>query len=169
MKVTVPVGLGPAEAFWRRVVTAVVETFVGLCVLALVGLACLQVLLRYGLGDSLVWMEDASVLILIWMVWVGGILIWIQGSHLAIDFLIQRVGRGGSRRLRLLSDAAAVIGGLALVLASVHSYHAYAGIEILSLEMDSTVKFHPIMVGTLGMVLAALHGLWCGLKGGDGR
>jgi len=142
-----------------RTIRIAVETLVGLSVIALTLLACVNVVLRYLFSTSLIWMEDASVLVLIWMVWIGAVLLWFQRGHLAIDFLPLALRSGGRTRLRQLSELGAVVGCLALAYASMQSYRGFAGIEIMSLEMDSTVKFHPVVIGALGIFVAALMGL----------
>ena len=133
-----------------------VEALVGLSMIVLAVLACVQVVLRYLFSLSLIWMEDASVVVLIWMVWIGAVLLWFQRGHLAIDFLAQASRPGTRTRLRQLSELGAVVGGLGLAFASIQSYRGFAGIEIMSLDMDSTVKFHPVVIGALGIVVAAL-------------
>lgn len=61
-----------------------------------------NVVLRYTTGDSLVWAEELSRYLMIWLTFLGAGLVLRYGGHLAIDNLQDAVPARAGRILRVL-------------------------------------------------------------------
>jgi len=61
-----------------------------------------NVVLRYTTGDSLVWAEELSRYLMIWLTFLGAGLVLRYGGHLAIDNMQDVVPARGARMLRAL-------------------------------------------------------------------
>lgn len=73
-------------AFDRSVVTA--NRFVIAALLAIMTLLVFgNVVLRYGFGSSLPWVEEATRYMMIWTAYLGGGLAFRAGSHVAVEVL----------------------------------------------------------------------------------
>ena len=142
-------------------VIGLLEALIGLSILILTVLACVQVLLRYAFGGSLFWVEEVSVMALIWMAWTGASLLWLKGDHIAVDLLTASLSSAAKGRLADFFDLLVAVGAAAVGLASLETLRAFAGIELGTLALDSTVKYYPIPVGAFALALAALFNLWC--------
>ncbi len=62
-----------------------------------------NVVLRYTTGDSIVWAEELSRYLMIWLTFLGAGLVLRYGGHLAIDNLQDVVPASGGRILRALT------------------------------------------------------------------
>ncbi|MBI5908997.1 MAG: TRAP transporter small permease [Betaproteobacteria bacterium] len=62
-----------------------------------------NVVLRYTTGDSIVWAEELSRYLMIWLTFLGAGLVLRYGGHLAIDNLQDVVPARGGRILRALT------------------------------------------------------------------
>ncbi len=154
------------ERFRARVI-GLLEALIGLSILSLTALACMQVLLRYVFGSSLFWVEEVSVMALIWMAWTGACLLWLKGEHIAVDLLTANLRPAARRRLADFSDLLVAVGAVAVAVASLDTLRAFAGIELGTLTLDATVKYYPIPVGAFTLALAALFNLWCRRSTGE--
>jgi TRAP-type transport system small permease protein len=61
-----------------------------------------NVVLRYTTGDSIVWAEELSRYLMIWLTFLGAGLVLRYGGHLAIDNMQDLVPARGARILRAL-------------------------------------------------------------------
>jgi len=50
-----------------------------------------QVVTRYGLGDSLIWLEELARYLFVWVSMIGAALAIRQGGHFGLDLLIRRM------------------------------------------------------------------------------
>lgn len=74
-----------------------------LLILMLAAMACIifaNVVLRYLTNDSLVWAEEVSRYLMIWITFLGAGLVLRFGGHVAIEDLHHRLPRRASRWLR---------------------------------------------------------------------
>jgi TRAP-type C4-dicarboxylate transport system permease small subunit len=132
------------------------ETMIGLSMLVLTALACLQVLLRYGFGASLFWVEEISVMLMIWMAWLGASLLWLKSGHLGVDLLIQNRSPRTKAIMARTTDLMVATGSIALALASLRTLQAFQGMSLGTLDIDASIKYLPIPVGALCLAAAAL-------------
>lgn len=78
---------GPLEArfvAWNR--RAIV-----LMMASMVALVFANVVMRHGLRQSLVWAEELSQLLMVWIVFVGAGLALREGRHVAVEFFLDRM------------------------------------------------------------------------------
>lgn len=71
----------------RRIADRMVEAACIGLILAAVGVACLQVFMRYGLRAALPWPEEVAAWAFTWAVMLGMALATARGAHIAIDVL----------------------------------------------------------------------------------
>jgi len=148
------------EARLRQFLAWVLSRAIGGIVLGLVGLAFVQVVLRYVFSSAILWVEEVSVMALIWMVWLGIVYLWLTRAHIAVDLIGGALSAPAQRRLAFAIDVLALIGGVTLTWISLETLNIYSGMELGSLEMDASTKYIPVTVGGAGLALAALLDLW---------
>lgn len=78
-----------------------------------------QVFTRYVFGQPLDWTEEVSRHLMIWLVFVGGALVYRRGAHISIDLLPNRLPPAGRALVQLL---AAIILGYFFYLMTVHGW-----------------------------------------------
>ena len=140
----------------RSVVVRCLSAALGTCVMAMTGLAVLQVVLRYVFASSLIWVEEVSVIIMLWMTWLGVTVLWLTQSHIAVDFLTGRLSQRTNRALVVIFDGIAIIIAGALLWASRETLSTMVGMELDTLAIDLSIKYYPVPVGAIGLGLAAL-------------
>ncbi|MEQ8348516.1 MAG: TRAP transporter small permease subunit [Sneathiellaceae bacterium] len=150
----------------RRLLLGATRHGLGAGLAFIAGLAVLQVVLRYVFANSITWVEEISVLVLLWIAWIGAIHLWLDRSHIAVDLLLPH---SGPWRARLIAafDLAAVAGGLALAWAAEATIAAFGGVVMGSLELPGEIKFLPVLAGGIGLALAGLVNLLAGGEGGS--
>jgi TRAP-type C4-dicarboxylate transport system permease small subunit len=149
--------------FWNIVVRWLSATL-GTCVIAMTGLAILQVVLRYVFSASLIWVEEVSVIIMLWMTWLGVTVLWLTQSHIAVDFLTGRLSQRSNRVLAVIFDGMAIIIAGALLWVSRETLSTMVGMELDTLAIDLSIKYYPIPVGAIGLGIAAFLDLCCKLR-----
>ncbi|MFC3231083.1 TRAP transporter small permease [Marinibaculum pumilum] len=156
-----PHWLRTGAARLRRLLLQLTRHGLGAGLAFMAGLAVLQVVLRYVFADSITWVEEISVLVLLWLAWIGAIHLWLDRSHIAVDLLLPDAG---PRRDLVASvfDLAAIAGGLALAWAAETTLAAFGGVLYGSVEWPGEVKYLPVLVGGAGIALAGLLNLLAG-------
>jgi TRAP-type C4-dicarboxylate transport system permease small subunit len=150
--------------FIRTFFVRVLGVALGVCVMILAGFAVLQVILRYVFNSPLMWIEEISVMIMLWMTWLGITLLWLTKSHIVVDLLTNQLSRPLQRALASLVDIIAVLAAGTLFVASQETLRTLAGLEFDSLAIDLAIKYYPVPAGAVGMLLAALLNLWSRLS-----
>lgn len=74
-----------------------------LAVILMTALVLIQVVLRYFVGDALVWAEEGSVFLMIWVTFFGAGIAYRRGAHVAVTILPDRLPRSVARALVLFS------------------------------------------------------------------
>ena len=103
-----------------------------------------NVVLRYTTGDSIVWAEELSRYLMIWLTFLGAGLVLRYGGHLAIDNLQNVASAGIGRLLRAL--IVLCIAGFALAM-------IWLGSLYILRAWDQTT---PVMELPFGLVYSAL-------------
>jgi TRAP-type C4-dicarboxylate transport system permease small subunit len=140
----------------RKVVVRCLSAALGTCVMAMTGLAVLQVVLRYVFASSLIWVEEVSVIIMLWMTWLGVSVLWLTQSHIAVDFLSGRLSQRINRVLAVIFNGIAIIIAGAILWVSRETLSTMVGMELDTLAIDLSIKYYPVPVGAVGLGLAAL-------------
>lgn len=140
---------------FRNIVVRCLSAALGTCVMAMTGLAVLQVVLRYVFASSLIWVEEVSVIIMLWMTWLGVSVLWLTQSHIAVDFLTSSLSQRTNRALVVIFNGIAIIIAGALLWASRETLNTMVGMELDTLAIDLSIKYYPVPVGAVGLGLAA--------------
>jgi C4-dicarboxylate transporter DctQ subunit len=77
-----------------------------LAVTVMTALVLTQVVLRYVFGTPLVWVEEASIFLMIWMTFVGTGVALRRGAHVAMTLMLERFPAGLARTFWIVSHAA---------------------------------------------------------------
>ena len=74
----------PGAAGWRQM-AGLPDALAALLLLVVTVLVCAQVLVRYALGGSLVWSEELTRLLFVWMVLVAA----VSAPRMQVDFIVE--------------------------------------------------------------------------------
>lgn len=148
------------ELYFRRMLVRLLGVALGLCVTGLGGLAVLQVLLRYVFASPLMWVEEVSVMIMLWMTWLGISFLWLTKSHIVVDLLTNQLSLSMQKALGSLVDILALSAAGILFVVSQETLRTLAGLELDSLALDLAIKYYPLPAGAVLLVLVAVLNLW---------
>ena len=127
-----------------------------------------QVLWRYALNDSLVWTEEASRYLFVWMTLLGAALAVKEGTHIRVTALVDNLPVRVKRRLRVLELIlmAAFLGFLVVVGFQWVALNADTPTPALRLPMNYAL-YASLPVASLIGIYFALRRLGDELRGRD--
>ena len=132
----------------RRLLDRTIETIGGLMLLTVTGLAIVQVILRYIFNYAIIWSEEFSRLLFVWIVMLGAALGLSYGKHMVIEFIQQRL----PRTLGDIVNLALQI--LGLIFLGVLLFKGIPLLELTSTDFYVTLPF-PVMYAYLAAVVGA--------------
>ncbi|MCR9137746.1 MAG: TRAP transporter small permease subunit [Alphaproteobacteria bacterium] len=133
------------------------ERVLGAVLAALISLEVVQVFLRYFLAEGLIWGRDVATLLLFCLAWFGASLGWLNGNHIAVDLFGS--GRSGRQRRGLVLNLLMMAFAIALSVMTIRAIEAFSLIELPSLGVPAAIKFVPIIIGTMLLILASILNL----------
>lgn len=77
----------------KRILDKIVEIAGGAMLVGVTLLAILQVILRYAFNYAIIWSEEFSRLLFVWIVMLGAALGLSYGKHMVIEFIPQQLPR----------------------------------------------------------------------------
>jgi TRAP-type transport system small permease protein len=130
------------------------EFFLAITLAGMVIAVFVNVVLRYGFDTGIVFYEELSRLLFVWMVCIGAVLVFAEGEHLGFDMLTERLRAGGRKNAiavcRWLSRIAIA---LCLVLVIKGAWEQV----IAGMQSFSTVMHFPLaLVAAAALTMAAL-------------
>lgn len=140
----------------EQLLIAALAALLPLLLAALVAITLAQVGLRYLAGASLVWAEEAGIVLLILLAWVGLPLLWLRDQHIGIDLLPEYLGPRGRTGLFAVIDAATAIAAAALVWTAEGTVAVYWNLDLTALDLPAAVKYLPVQYGAGLLGVAAL-------------
>ncbi|WP_316979580.1 TRAP transporter small permease [Shumkonia mesophila] len=108
--------------------------------LAVLAVTLAQVFFRYVLGQPLIWSEELSRLLIVWVAFVGGAVVCWDGRHLNVDVAFNRF----PRRLRDVVRIFNIVVALAFLGVLVH-----ASIPIVRFENFQDMSVLPLPAGVV--------------------
>ncbi len=104
------------------------ETFIALILGAMTLITFINVVLRYGFNNSLIWGLEATSVLFAWLVLFGIAYCVKITAHLGVDSVINLFKAKGRRRLALLATAISIIYALLLVKGGYDFYANFANL-----------------------------------------
>lgn len=111
---------------WIIRATGSLEWFAGALFLTLFLLNMLRIFLRYFWGVAWLWEPDFSRLLFIWIVFIGGTVLYVRKGHLMVDYFLNRMQPRTRELMHLIIDLTTVIFLVVLV---------WKGIEVTKVRM----------------------------------
>ena len=124
-----------------------------------------NVVLRYGFNSGIVFSEEVSRFLFIWLVFLGAVLMLKENGHLGVHTLTKRLPLAGQKFCKLISDLLTLLccvlltkGGWALVLMNMKNY-------ALVSEIPLGIIFISCLICSVGMGILLLNSIWRLLTG----
>lgn len=119
-----------------------------------------NVVLRYFFNSGIVFSEEVSRFIFMWLTLIGALVVMKDNGHLGMSSLIDRLGETGQRICRFLADSITLACCVLL---------AWGTWEQVVIGMDNAAPvtgiplglvFISLLISSVGMSLMLLHSLW---------
>ncbi len=141
-----------ATARWVEIVVDVLSRA---AVVAMTVLVLVQVVLRYVFSVPLVWVEEMTVFLMIWMAFMGAALGVRRGSHIAMTILVDRLPARAARALFVASTIAIIAFCTVVAWQGVRLALSVAGQRSAALGLPMTVPYLIVPLGALLIILLA--------------
>lgn len=143
-----------------RLLIKTVEWLLVVLLGVMVVLVFTNVVLRYGFNSGLVFSEEVSRFIFMWLTLLGALLAMHRQDHLGMGSVIAALPVAGRRVLRFVSDL--IMLGCCVLLAWGTWLQVVLAMDdkapVTGLPMG--IVFCALLVCSVGMALMLLHGLW---------
>ena len=113
------------------------------------------VFFRYVLNQPIFWSHEVAVILLLWTIFLGGFYTYIEGSHIKVNLIVDKLGESARKTVQLFTDILSMIfliivfvGGLKLVLVMM-------GTKTPALRLPIMIPLLSVPVGTILMAIVA--------------
>lgn len=150
-----------------RVFSKLEESIIALLLVAMTLLVFLEVVMRFGFGQGLLWLEELTLHVAAWFVLFGvsyGIKV---GAHIQVDVLVNALGPGAKRVVGAFAVSACLLYcalfayGSWIYLAKIRKF----GIEMEDFEFPKWIAHSVLIIGFALIALRLLQLLWRIIKG----
>ncbi|GAB5374703.1 MAG: hypothetical protein AcusKO_11650 [Acuticoccus sp.] len=127
---------------------------VAMAMIAVVILTLAQIFCRFVLNAPLIWSEELSRLLVVWMTFIGAAVVCWDGRHLNIDVLFGLLPRAVKHVVRIFNALISI--GLLIILVepTMRLVEIENFAELGALELPSGIVRLPVAIGAVLMVLA---------------
>ena len=152
---------------FSRVINSIEEAIIALLLAAMTLLVFVEVVLRFGFGQGLMWAQELTLHLSAWMVLFGvsyGIKV---GSHIGVDALVKILPSTTRRVVSALAVIACLIycglfaSGAWVYLSKMHKI----GIEMEDLPVPKWIAHSILLIGMILMAIRLLILLWAIITG----
>ena len=119
-----------------------------------------NVVLRYGFNSGIVFSEEASRFMFMWLTLIGALIVMKDHGHLGMSSVVDRLGERGQRVCRFTADLLTLICCLLLA-------HGTWKQVIIGMDDHAPVTGIPmgivqsaLLISSIGMALVLAYGLW---------
>jgi TRAP-type transport system small permease protein len=163
---TIETAPAPAASWSRRSLRGL-DWMAGLAVtLAMAGMVAVvtaQVVLRYGLNESLDWADEVSRLLFVWSIFLAIPLGISRGSHVALELVTNRLPHGLRYRLLVLMNLLAIVLMLVVTWQATLLTMEQWDEPMSTLDVSVGVFMLPLCIGSAHSVLHLFAALWDGV------
>jgi TRAP-type C4-dicarboxylate transport system permease small subunit len=140
-----------------RYILWAIEALLGTTLLLSVVLICANAFGRYVLYRPIIWAEEILGYALVWMVYLGAIIVTNTNQHLRMDLLAQLLSKKAQSVLRLLGNIVFIAVGLLIIYqapGSISEFKHHS--QVANLPMDVVHMIIPISFVAMVVLLVGL-------------
>ena len=144
-----------ALSFW-------IERVLALAFAAAVILSFINVIGRYGFGVGVMWADEIQIYIMIWMAFLGAVVVTWRKMHLRMDLLFKMLPAPMQRFVHLLELATLItLAGVVVYLSGQYAYNMFALGRLSDVaQVPMWIPHSGVALGFSFILLIALWQLW---------
>ncbi|UZF90294.1 TRAP transporter small permease [Bosea sp. NBC_00550] len=139
----------------RAIFDRLMEVIAAILLVALLVTVTLGIVTR-ALGDPLIWTDEVSRFLMLWVAVAGWVLASRRRAHIRIRFFHNLLPQHGWRAAETVMQLAMIVFGLLVTWYSVHLVHANYDLEATTVPLSMGVLYVPML---LAGVVTALQGV----------
>jgi len=146
------------ENYWKikKGICSIMKWIMAACLFILVLLATVQVLTRYFIAVTIIWVEELSIYLMTWMCAIGAPWIWLENcSHIRMDVLDSVLPRKVIRIMDVVIDVVTAAVGVAVTRIGIRTWSVNHGMMMSVINLDEGDRYLPVIVGGVLLVFAA--------------
>ena len=138
----------------RKAFCSVLRIICSLLLLAMVVFAILQVVTRYFIAVTVIWVEELSIYLMSWLCALGIGWVWMEkGGHIKMDVLEHVLPIKAIRIMDVGIDGIAAVLGFFVLRVGLITYDVNRGYSMSTMGLKECDRFLPIIVA--GIILSA--------------
>ena len=142
----------------RKDICNVFRWIMAACLFVLVVLATVQVVTRYFVAVTIVWVEELSIYLMNWMCAIGVAWVWLENcSHIKMDVLDNILSRRTIRLMDAGIDIVTAAMGFATVKIGLRTWQTNHGMVMSVINLDEGNRYLPVIVGGALLLFAAFY------------
>lgn len=141
------------------IICTIIKVLVAIIVIGMVGINVLQVITRYFIDYIMTWIEDVSILGVLWIATLGVAYAWFKGTHLTMDITDNIYSDKLKRILWIVSQFVAILCGLKLCELGIYNAKLNLGVKATGLQYDESFRYYPLVVCGVLLTIAAVINL----------
>lgn len=124
----------------------------------MVALATVQVITRYFIAVTIIWVEELSIYLMSWMCAVGVAWIWMENnSHIKMDILDNILPPRVIGIMDVGIDAVTAAASIAVIRIGLKTWSVNHGMVMSVINLDEGNRYLPIIVGGILLLFATLY------------
>lgn len=137
---------------------AIFRCVMGFLLFCMVALAAVQVVTRYFVAVTIIWVEELSIYIMCWMCAVGAAWVWMESSgHIRMDILDNVLPQKTIWVMDAAIDAVTAAVSAALIRIGIHTRNVNRGMVMSVINLDEGDRYLPVIAGGILLLLASLY------------
>lgn len=130
----------------REKMSFLMQVFMACMIGGLLTLNLMQVLTRYLIKYTIVWLNDMNIFFLLWLTCMALPWLWLNRKHLAMDYADKIIPAGIMRVLQHIISIAACLIAVGLFLSASSAYRANTGLVATTMGWDESARYLPFIV-----------------------
>lgn len=147
------------ERYWKikNGICTGMKWIMAACLFTLVLLATLQVLTRYFIAVTIIWVEEVSIYLMSWMCAIGAAWIWLENcGHIKMDVLDNVLPKKALRCMDVGIDLVTAVVGVAVTRIGIRTWTVNHGMMMSVINLDEGDRYIPVIAGGALLTFAAL-------------
>ncbi|WP_434661151.1 2,3-diketo-L-gulonate TRAP transporter small permease YiaM [Klebsiella sp. MISC125] len=96
----------------------ILEAILAIIIAVLSCIVFINIILRYGFHTSILSVDELSRFLFVWLTFIGAIVAFMDGSHVQVSFLVEKLSPNNQRRMAILTHSLVLLLCLALAVGS---------------------------------------------------
>lgn len=135
---------------------SIIYHVLAILMIALVSILFLNVISRFVFHLPINWTEEVSLVLIVWIVFIGVIVLQRDEKHLKVDFVYDLFPRTGRQIMDLIGRALVLIALAVTVLSSIDLVQLQSRSMTVNMGWNAAIFGAAVLLGSVGMFLVSI-------------